>query len=190
MVGELRFRTEFKTIPLTFRSYCGNKEIAQKQKGDIVEKIASKVSQTEGSKPETSVQILKLLLGFIRSRSFECDVENIVRHAEIHLCRISFPSAKKVEIEEELKALRMDGYEAEAFNNFEMAIRLCKETDVTEYIKKMHIFLSKAGLEEEFWLRGYEFSLSQIDSVLENGIKNRKRNLQEARDRRAEMNKS
>jgi len=95
-----------------------------------------------------------------------------------------------VEIEEELKALRMDGYEAEAFNNFEMAIRLCKETDVTEYIKKMHIFLSKAGLEEEFWLRGYEFSLSQIDSVLENGIKNRKRNLQEARDRRAEMNKS
>jgi len=130
---------------------------------------------------ETPRQTFVRLLEYLRTSACDGNIEDIYPYALKRLREAKLSNVKRLLFEQELKDLLMAGFEAEARNNLEEAMLVSKTTDVQGNIEGMRIFLIKAGIDEEVWLKKQGSSIGEIDVMLEEGYKNREVYLEMAR---------
>jgi hypothetical protein len=114
---------------------------------------------------------------YIRFYSQEGDVERAICAAKRYLKEAGLSRRKENEIKEELRGLLLSGFEAEALKNLEEAWFISQTWDASRYVMRMHIFLFRAGIEEEAWLKENSSSAREIKMILRRGERNKKKTL-------------
>lgn len=130
---------------------------------------------------ESPRQVFVRLLEYLRSSAPDGNIEDVYPYALKCLSEAKLSNVKRILFEQELKELLIAGFEAEASNNLEEARCMSKVTDVQGNIESMRIFLIKAEIDEESWLRKKGVPLGGIEMMLGDGCKNREMYLGMAR---------
>lgn len=144
--------------------------------------IAKEQSHGEGG--VSARQVLAYLLAYAREACQEGSVEVAIKRAKILLPEARLTRMKRILVASELDDLLAAGYEAEAEKWLQEARLVAKTTDVADAVEKMRLYLGKAGLDENGWLEEHASPSGEIENLLAEGKQNRKKNLQNARERR------